>query len=132
MNFKQQLFALELELLTIYEGKNKAVKNQKYELATTFRDQEKVKEVEIENLLKQIKNVFEKTNITNENYSEFKEVSKILYFYSDVINPFFKKKLKSNIRQLKIEKEESLLIQNYNLRREFTKQIQFLKEKLSV
>ena len=131
MTFKQQIFNLELELLTIYESKNNAVKNQKYELATTFRDQEKVKEIEIEILLKQIKNVFEETNITNENYSEFNEVSKILYFYSDAINPVFKKKLKSNIRELKIEKEESLLIQNYNLRRQFTKEIEFLKGKLS-
>lgn len=132
MNFKKQLDALELALAKIHEYKNNAVKIQKYDLAVEYSNQAKIKHEEIENLLKQMKLYFEETSITNENYFEFKEISKVLYFYSNVINPIFKKKLKSNIQQLKIEKEESLLLQHYDLRREFTKQIQFLKEKLSV
>ena len=130
MNYKEQLDSYELELVSIRKEKNEAVKNSKYYVAAIIRDKEKQKEDAITTLLAQQKKYLDDADITKKNIDEFKEISKILYFYSDLNNPIFKKKLKDSIRYLKVQKEESLLIQNYELRKEFTQQIQFLKDSL--
>lgn len=102
----------------------------KYEKASNLRDLEMQKESEIEEMVKNLQERFDEIPLTKHNYDELEELSKTLYWYNDYQNPLLKEKIKSAIKNLKAEKEEALLAQNFNLRAKFNEEIKYLKEQL--
>ncbi len=130
MNYRAKLIIKESELEKLRDEKNLAVKEMKYEKASNLRDLEMQKESEIEEMVKNLQERFDEIPLTKHNYDELEELSKTLYWYNDYQNPLLKEKIKSAIKNLKAEKEEALLAQNFNLRAKFNEEIKYLKEQL--
>ena len=126
MSYKIQIFTLEIELHKIYEQKNAAIKLMKYEVAGAFRELEKVKSKEIFDLVDELKRRFEEIEISSYNFNELKELSNFIYYYQNEGNPSLAKKIEAAIKNLELQKEEALLVQNFKLREEFNKEIDFL------
>lgn len=130
MSYKIELFIKELELDKIRDEKNLAVKNSKYEKASHLRDLEKEKETEIQGILQNLQKYFEETPLAKYNYDELEEIGKLIFLYQTNQTPLFKKKIKSTIKNLKNEREQALLAENFKLREEFNEEIKYLKEQL--
>lgn len=131
MFYKTELFIKELELEKIRDEKNLAVKNTKYENAAHLRDLEKEKESEIQEMIRNLQKYFDQTPLTRYNYNELEEINKLIFLYQTDKNPLFRKKIKSAIKNLKNEREQALLAENFKLRAEFNEEIKYLRERLN-
>lgn len=130
MDYKLELFVKELELDKIRDKKNLAVKNMEYTNAAHLRDLEKEKEHEIQEILYNLQKYFNETPLAKYNFDELEEISKLIFLYQTNQTPLFKKKIKSTIKNLKNEREQALLVENFKLREELNKEIEYLKEQL--
>jgi len=130
MDYKLELFVKELELDKIRDKKNLAVKNMEYTNAAHLRDLEKEKEHEIQEILYNLQKYFNETPLAKYNFDELEEISKLIFLYQSDKNNLFKKKIKLTIKNLKNEKEQALLTENFNLRAKFNEEIKYLKEQL--
>ncbi len=131
MDYKLELFVKELELDKIRDKKNLAVKNMEYTNAAHLRDLEKEKEHEIQEILYNLQKYFNETPLAKYNFDELEEISKLIFLYQSDKNNLFKKKIKLTIKNLKNEKEQALLTENFNLRAKFNAEIKYLKEHLN-
>ncbi|MGE4347797.1 MAG: UvrB/UvrC motif-containing protein [Flavobacteriaceae bacterium] len=131
MDYKLELFVKELELDKIRDKKNLAVKNMEYTNAAHLRDLEKEKEHEIQEILYNLQKYFNETPLAKYNFDELEEISKLIFLYQSDKNNLFKKKIKLTIKNLKNEKEQALLTENFNLRAKFNAEIKYLKEQLN-
>lgn len=131
MDYKLELFVKELELDKIRDKKNLAVKNMEYTNAAHLRDLEKEEEHEIQEILYNLQKYFNETPLAKYNFDELEEISKLIFLYQSDKNNLFKKKIKLTIKNLKNEKEQALLTENFNLRAKFNAEIKYLKEHLN-
>lgn len=122
MNYKLQLLQKEWELEHIREKKTLALQNMKYEKAARLRDVEKQVEQSVLEAVKSLENYFNHTVMTDENYHELEEISKIIYYYGQDKNPlliskFEEKKVLLYLDDLRSAPEKFVLVKNYE---EFT------------